>query len=205
MSLHAIPSWLVAVSVFVLPALEASALVGLIVPGETSMLLGGAYAATGRLSLALLIPLGAAGAVVGDSIGYWLGARHGERIAHGRLGRLVGEEGWRRAHTQLRKRGFVAVLFGRFPPVLRTLVPLLAGMAHVPYRTFVVANVSGGVVWATTSVLLGYAAGQAWRRVAQLHGLIGVIVLGVLLCALVALWVRRVLRARDHHHDARTS
>jgi membrane protein DedA with SNARE-associated domain len=200
-----IPAWLVGVAAFLGPALEASTLIGLIVPGESAMIFAGAVASIRHFSLPLMMALGSAGAIIGDSIGYALGARHGEAISRSRLGRLVGQRGWQRARQQLRKRGFVAVLFGRFPPVLRTLVPLLAGMARIPYRTFLIANVGGGIMWSVTSVLIGYAAGTAWRRVARLHGLVGTIILLILLATALGLWARRVMAQRRDDGAAHTT
>ena len=164
-----VPPAVVLAVVFVLPALEASTLIGVFVPGETAILLGGVLAWYGRVSLPLVVAAASVGAIVGDSMGYWVGSRWGNRIIGGRIGRLIGERRWARARRHLARKGLLTVVVGRFPPVARTLVPLLAGSAHMPYRRFLAGNALGGVVWASASALAGYLAGDAWQRVERVQ------------------------------------
>src|SRR5437764_2858840 len=91
--------------VFAATALEASALVGLFVPGEAALLLGGFLAWRAQLSLWMVIAVAVTGAAVGDSIGYEIGRHLGQRIYDSRLGRVVGRERWTRARRFLRRRG----------------------------------------------------------------------------------------------------
>jgi membrane protein DedA with SNARE-associated domain len=141
-----------------LAAAEAAAFVGLAVPGETAMLLGGFLAFQGRVSLGWIMAAGAVGAVVGDSIGYQIGRRFGEPLKRSRLGRKVGEERWASAEAYLRAKGGRAVFLGRFVGVLRALVPALAGMSGMPYRTFLPWNFAGG-----SSGRLGSCCSATWR------------------------------------------
>ena len=178
-----------------LAAAEAAAFVGLAIPGETAMLLGGFLAFQGRVNLAVMMAAGAAGAVVGDSIGYEIGRRFGEPLKHSRLGRRVGQDRWARGEAYLRTKGGRAVFLGRFVGVLRALVPALAGMSRMPYRTFLPWNAAGGVIWAPGFVFLGYLAGSSYRQVERIAGrasllllLLVVIVGGVVLAAR---WVAR--------------
>ena len=119
--------------VFLLPALEASTLAGVVIPGETALLYGGVLAWYDRVPLPAVVAAGALGAIVGDSIGYLVGARWGKRIVEGRIGRLIGEQRWARARRHLARKGLFTIIAGRFPPVARTLVPMLAGSARMPY------------------------------------------------------------------------
>jgi len=181
-----------------LAAAESAAFVGLAIPGETAMLLGGFLAYQGRVSLGVMMTAGAIGAVVGDSIGYEIGRLFGEPLKHSRLGRPVGEQRWAKAEAYLRAKGGRAVFLGRFIGVLRALVPALAGMSRMPYRTFLPWNLAGGVIWAPGFVLLGYLAGSSYQKVAQIAGrasLLLVLVI-VVVAALVAgaRWVA-------HHPD----
>jgi membrane protein DedA with SNARE-associated domain len=178
-----------------LAAAEAAAFVGLAIPGETAMLLGGFLAFQGRVNLAVMMAAGAAGAVVGDSIGYEIGRRFGEPLKHSRLGRRVGQDRWARGEAYLRAKGGRAVFLGRFVGLLRALVPALAGMSRMPYRTFLPWNAAGGVIWAPGFVFLGYLAGSSYRQVERIAGrasllllLLVVIVGGVVLAAR---WVAR--------------
>jgi membrane protein DedA with SNARE-associated domain len=138
-----------------LAAAESAAFVGVAIPGETAMLLGGFLAFQGRVNLGVMMAAGAVGAVVGDSIGYEIGRRFGEPLKRSRLGRRVGEERWAKGEAYLRAKGGRAVFLGRFVGLLRALVPALAGMSRMPYRTFLPWNAAGGLIWAPGFVLLG--------------------------------------------------
>jgi membrane protein DedA with SNARE-associated domain/membrane-associated phospholipid phosphatase len=178
-----------------LAAAESAAFVGLVIPGETAMLLGGFLAYQGRVSLPVMMAAGAAGAVVGDQVGYEIGRLAGEPLKRSRLGRRVGEQRWAKGEAYLRAKGGRAVFLGRFIGVLRALVPALAGMSHMPYRTFLPWNAAGGIIWAPSFVLLGYLAGGSWRRVEQIAGraslllLVLVVVVGAVVVA--ARWIAR--------------
>jgi membrane-associated protein len=173
----------VLVAVFALPALEASTLLGIVVPGELAVVLGGVLAQQGRLPLWAAMVAGAAGAVVGDTVGYAIGRRVGERLLAHLPRRLVEPARVERATTLVRRLGGRAVFVGRFAAVLRALVPGLAGAAGVPYRTFAAWNLAGGVLWAAGFVLLGFAAGSAWRTAERLAGRAGLVLLGVLVAS----------------------
>jgi membrane protein DedA with SNARE-associated domain len=178
-----------------LAAAESAAFVGLAIPGETAMLLGGFLAFQGRVNLAVMMAAGAVGAVVGDSIGYQIGRVFGEPLKRSRLGRRVGQDRWARGEAYLRAKGGRAVFLGRFVGLLRALVPALAGMSRMPYRTFLPWNLAGGVTWAPGFVFLGYLAGGSYRRVERIAGraslllLLLVVVVGAVVLA--ARWVAR--------------
>ena len=181
---------LVLVVVFALPALEASTLLGIVVPGELALVLGGVVAHQGRVPLWAAVVAGASGAVVGDSVGYAVGRRVGERLLVHLPRRLVEPRQVERATALVRRLGGRAVLVGRFTAVLRALVPGLAGVAGVPYRTFAVWNLAGGVLWATGFVLLGFAAGPAWRTAEGVAGRAGLVLLGTIVAAAAAALLR---------------
>src|SRR5215471_525440 len=83
-----LPGWLVLVLVFAFPALEASAFVGFVFPGEIAVILGGVVASQGRVPLWAVIVAAVAGAIIGDSAGYLIGRRYGVRLLHGSLGKV---------------------------------------------------------------------------------------------------------------------
>lgn len=181
-----------------LAALEAAAFIGLVIPGETAMLLGGVLAANGRAGLGLMIVAASTGAVLGDSLGYEIGRRFGDPLRRSRVGRRIGDQRWQRAEDYVRRRGGRAVFFGRFVGVLRALVPAIAGAARMPYRTFLPYNAAGGVLWASAFVVAGYLAGHSYQRVAALAGQAGLLLaILVVITAAIALGARWVARHPD--------
>lgn len=180
--LLAMHGWPVLVAVFLLPMLESSAFVGFVFPGEIAVLLGGVLASQHRVSLVAVVVAAACGAVVGDAVGYAVGRRWGRRLVHGVLGRFLRPAHLVRGERYLAERGGKAVLFGRFTVALRVVMPGLAGMARMPYRTFAVYNVTGGIAWAIVTGFVGYFAGASWAHVSHLASRIGLLVI-VLLAA----------------------
>ena len=179
LSLHGLAALAV---VFVVPALEASAFVGFLFPGELAILLGGVLAYQGRVALWQVLVAAILGAVIGDSIGFLVGRRWGHAIVRGTLGHLpwIGrhvDRNLERARAYLRRRGSRAVILGRFTAGLRVTIPGLAGMSDMPYPRFLLANVTGGAVWATTFSLVGFFGGAAWRDIERVAKWIG---LGIL-------------------------
>lgn len=135
---------------------EAAAFVGFVLPGETSLLIGGVLAHEGVWPLWLFWLSAILGAIAGDSVGYEVGKHFGPRIKNGRFGRFVGAKRWRLAEHIFAKYHGGAIFFGRSQALLRALVPALAGMHRVPYRTFLKWNAAGGLVFSTIVVVLGY-------------------------------------------------
>ncbi len=164
----ALQGWPVYAVVFALAFLEAAALVGLVLPGETALLLAGVLAARGNIDLTVLLLLAIVAAIGGDSVGYFVGRRFGPRLRLTRLGRRINGRHWDRAEGAVAARGFWAVVAGRWVGVLRALVPMVAGMIVMPYRRFLLANVLGGTAWAGAVVLLGYGAGQSLSHIQSL-------------------------------------
>jgi membrane protein DedA with SNARE-associated domain/membrane-associated phospholipid phosphatase len=189
------------VIVFLVPALEASAFLGFVFPGEIAVLLGGVLAFQGRVPLWAVIIAAVLGAAIGDSIGYAIGKRWGRSLLHGTLGRLpiirqALDKNLDRAQEYVRRRGPRAVFVGRFTAALRVLVPGLAGMAGVPYGSFVTFNVLGAIIWGTGFALLGFFAGAAWQRVAGIAGWAGLGLLFLILLGLIGARFARAARER---------
>jgi membrane protein DedA with SNARE-associated domain len=195
--------WAALAIVFLLPALEASAFIGFIFPGEIAVLLGGVLASSGRVSLPAAIAAAVLGAVIGDSVGYVIGKRWGRAMLHGTLGRLpiikrhLGRH-LDAAEAYVRRRKGSAVFFGRFTAALRVLVPGLAGMSEVHYPTFLAYNVAGGAVWGAGFSVLGYLAGASYHRAASYASRGGLILLALVVLGLVS---SRIIRRRQRDGD----
>jgi membrane protein DedA with SNARE-associated domain len=193
-----LPAWLALLVVFAMPALESSAFVGFVFPGELALILGGVVAAQGRVPLAAVMAAAVLGSAIGDSVGYWIGRRFGPRILDTRLGRRWSRSRLDAGRSYLARRGAAAVFLGRFTAALRVLVPGLAGMSAMPYRRFAVANVASALTWAPMSVMFGYLAGRSWRHVENLASGLGLVALALLLVVLFGGHLRR----RLHGHGS---
>lgn len=180
--------------IFVAATLESAAFLGLIIPGESMVLVAGFLAAQGVLDLDILIITVAAGAGIGDSIGYEMGHRMGRPalIRHGgRFGLTSARVG--KADAFFARHGNKAVFLGRFVGFARALVPFLAGSAHMRYRQFLPYNALGAVLWATAVTLLGYFLGAGWHSAERWIGRASAVIGGLLLFALLLVWLWRWL------------
>ena len=166
---------------------EAAVFIGFVLPGETAVVLGGFLASTSHLDILTLCVLVFAAAVVGDSVGYEVGKQVGPRVMGARIFHRH-QDRLNRAQLLLRDRGGPAVLLGRFTAFFRAVMPGLAGLSAMRYRTFLVWNAAGGFVWGVGFSLLGYFAGTSYERVATLVGrgtavaivvLVGAVLIGV--------------------------
>jgi membrane-associated protein len=195
--LAALPAWLLLLAVFMLPALEASTLLGVVLPGETAVLLGGVFAHQGSLPLATVMIAAVVGAVTGDTAGYAVGARLGPKAGTRMAGRRA--ERLQRAREFVRRHGAPAVFLGRWVPVMRALVPLIAGGSGMPYRRFALYNVTGGAVWGVAVAGLGYLAAAAYGKATQVLGLAGAaVVVAFAVIAVGVVLVRRRRKGDDH-------
>jgi membrane protein DedA with SNARE-associated domain len=134
-------------AVFLIVGMES---IGVPVPGETMLIAAAVYAgSTHKLSIALIVLVAAAGAIVGDNIGYWVGRQGGWRLLR-RYGHRVGigERRLKLGRYLFLRHGGKVVFFGRFVSILRTYAAALAGANHMPFPRFFSFNASGGVVWA---------------------------------------------------------
>lgn len=142
---------------------EAAILVGMVLPGETALLVAGVFCNPkfGHLRLEIMIPLAVVAAIAGDSVGYEFGRKFGPALRRSRLGEWVGEHRWAKVDGFLHKHGGKAVFLGRLTALLRALMPSMAGMSGMRYRTFLLWNAIGALIWAPGCVLLGYAFATA--------------------------------------------
>ncbi|GLZ28482.1 membrane protein [Lentzea sp. NBRC 105346] len=184
--LRNLPPGLVLTLVFLIPALEASTMLGVIFPGEVTILVGGAVAHAGGVPLWSVITAGVAGAILGDLTGYLVGRRYGRRL----IPRKISPQKIDKAAEFIRERGGPAVFLGRFTALLRALVPGVAGISGMTPARFLPYNAAGGVVWATGVTLIGYAAGASLKLAEQRLGLASEITLAVLVVAGTAIWLR---------------
>ncbi|HUE08744.1 MAG TPA: DedA family protein [Acidimicrobiales bacterium] len=187
-----LPGWEVYLLVGLLVAAEASIMLGFIFPGETAVILGGVVASKGRVSLTDMAIVVVGCAIVGDSIGYWVGDKWGDKILRLPLLRKR-QRGVNTALEQLRKRGALFVFVGRFTAFFRAVIPGLAGLSKMRYRVFLPANAAGGLCWGVLFLLLGYFVGQAIERAA---GIASYVLLGIIVLFVVVLFIRHRVREK---------
>jgi membrane protein DedA with SNARE-associated domain len=169
---------------------------GIPLPGETAVIFGGLAAASGRLSIALVIIVAAAGAIIGDNIGFVIGRRGGRALLE-RPGRFEAE---RRRVLEIgdpffERHGGKAVFLGRWITGLRVWTSWLAGASDMSWPTFLLFNALGGACWATSVALAAYYGGNGVKHVFSQIGLYGIPV-ALVVFALFAWWWWRRRRRR---------
>jgi undecaprenyl-diphosphatase len=164
------------------------------VPGETALIAAGVVASQGHLEIGLVIALAATAAIVGDNIGYLIG-RHGGRRLLTREGRFAAQRAKVLDYGEpfFARHGPKAVFFGRWILGLRVWASWLAGITHMPWRSFLMYNALGGISWAVTVGLLAYLAGDA---IATIILDVGLAAFGLVAVAAVGAWVVHRRRAR---------
>jgi membrane protein DedA with SNARE-associated domain len=174
--------------VFLIIMLESA---GLPLPGETVLILASIFAgATGELDLPLVIAFAAAGAILGDNIGFWIGRRWGTKflLRYGKFIHLP-EERLKLGQYLFARHGAKIVFFGRFVAFLRVLAALLAGVNKYHWPQFLFFNAAGGTIWAVVVGIGSYVFGDSIVRVS---GPIGMIALaGVVAGAFAFMYVVR--------------
>ena len=169
---------------------EAALMVGFVLPGETAVFLGGVLAASGHISLTMLLAVVVVAAIVGDTVGYEVGRRLGPRLLGSKLLRRHAER-LEAAQASMRNRGGWAVFFGRFTAFLRAVMPGLAGASGMRYRTFALFNAAGGILWGVGVSILGYVAGASFSRVEHGLGVASAVITVVFVMTVAFLWHRR--------------
>ena len=139
--------------------LETGAMI-FFLPGDSLLVVAGLYAAKGDLSLLLLNLLLVPAAIIGDATSYFIGAKVGPRIFDRPRSRFFRPEHVRAAHDFYLRHGGKAIIIARFMPLVRTFVPVVAGVARMPYRRFALFNVVGAFSWVVSMTFIGYFLGS---------------------------------------------
>lgn len=181
--------------------LETSVLIGLIVPGDTIVLVSSTGVTTVLQFIFMVIAV-VLGALVGESIGFAIGRFFGPKLRASWLGQRIGEDRWKKTDRLVKKRGGIAVFVSRFLPVFHSVVPMTAGMTAMPYRTFMAWTTPACIIWAFLYVSIGSGAAETYR---ELQGtvswagwvFVGILVGGVVLIALIKKFLHRFTHTDD--------
>lgn len=161
--------------------LERSIMIGLVVPGDVTLAMGGIFAARGDLTLVWVIVLGTIAAIVGESVGYWLGRRYGVSLIRrlplaNRLADKVED-----VEDLFRRHGGKAVAIGRYATAAGAFIPFAAGMGRMRYPRFLAFDVPAIIVWAAAIALVGFLFGENLGLVDRIISRFGYVMLGVVL------------------------
>ncbi|MGO9198839.1 MAG: DedA family protein [Acidimicrobiales bacterium] len=184
---------------YVIPAAlcfgEAAIFLGFFIPGEIAVVYGGVLASQHHVSLPIMLAGVVVAAVLGGTTGYFVGRLFGPALLRRRP--LRDNESVERTRQYLQRRGGPAVFFGRFFPVVRAMMPGMAGASELSFQTFLFFNVLGGLVWGIAFTLVGFLAGESYQRVLKVIGgaTTGLLVAAVVI-VLVLMTVRHVRRLR---------
>ncbi|HEU4750739.1 MAG TPA: DedA family protein [Acidimicrobiia bacterium] len=148
------------IGLFAIVFAESGLFFGFFLPGDSLLFTAGLFASQGTLSLPLILVGCFVAAVAGDQVGYLFGKRVGPALFRRPDSRFFRQEYVERAQRFFEKYGAKTIVLARFVPIVRTFAPILAGVGKMPYRTFVLFNVVGGLLWAVGVTLLGYALGE---------------------------------------------
>ncbi len=139
---------------------ESGLLIGFFLPGDSLLFTAGFLASQGFLNIWLLMGLTFVAAVVGDSVGYWFGNKVGDKIFTKEESLFFKKDNIQKAEEFFKKHGSKTIVLARFVPIVRTFVPILAGVGTMHYRKFIAFNVIGGALWTIGVSLLGYFLGN---------------------------------------------
>lgn len=186
--------------------LETSVLVGIVVPGDTIVLIASTGVTSPTQFVWLLVAL-IVGAILGESLGFWLGRTFGPKLRASWLGRKIGEGNWALADAYLGDRGGIAVFVSRFLPILHSLIPLSAGMTRMRYRTFLSWTLPACALWATLYVSVGVFAAASYEQLVGTMKGAGYVLIAIILLFLLGMWLlkRRLMRRElaGHEHQLR--
>lgn len=194
---HQVLAWITQYGYFAIFLLLVCGIVGLPVPDETLLTFTGFLVYKGNFSLPLAFAAALAGSLCGITISYTLGHTLGMKVIH-RYGRYVRitEEHVEKAHAWFARVGHWGLTFGYFVPGFRHLSAFAAGMSAVEPPQFALFAYSGGILWVSAFLGLGYFLGDRWQAVEKnIEGYFKAVGIGLLILA-VAYLLWRILRAR---------
>jgi membrane-associated protein len=171
---------------------ETGLLIGFFLPGDSLLITAGLVAATGALNIWWLNALLIVAAVVGDSVGYAIGARIGPRLFTREKSLLFNPRHVERTRDFYERYGAKTIVIARFVPIVRTFAPVVAGVGAMRYRRFVTYNVVGGVAWVVSMTWAGYLLGHA---IPDINRHIHIVVVVVIILSVIPI-VIEILRAR---------
>lgn len=174
---------------------ETGLLVGFFLPGDSLLVTAGLFASRGLFNVVTLGVVLTIASVVGNTVGYGIGAAAGPRLFTRESSLLFNKKHLYRAHEFYERHGGKTIILARFMPIVRTFVPVVAGMAQMGYRRYTLYNVVGGVAWIWSMLLIGYFLGYI-PGVEQHIEVVIIVVIALSLLPGVIAWIRSRSKAR---------
>ncbi len=155
------------VVLFLVIFIETGLVIMPFLPGDSLLFMAGMFAANGKMDLAFILGSLSVAAILGDNVNYWIGRKMGLGVFEWKIrGRqLVKQSYLTKTEQFFEKRGVAAIIMARFVPIVRTFTPFAAGVGKMKYRTFLIYDIIGGILWICTMTLAGYFLGEIkWVR-----------------------------------------
>ena len=178
---------------------ESGLFFGFFLPGDSLLFTAGFLASQNLLSIWILLPLLAIAAVLGDSVGYWMGRYFGRWIENQKESFFFKKHHLQKAQSFYTKHGAKTIFLARFIPFIRTFAPIAAGMAKMHYATFISYNIFGVIFWVAVISLLGFFLGSLIPGVDKyLYPILGVIIILSILPAIHHWYLEKTSYAHMH-------
>lgn len=182
---------------FIIVFAETGLLIGFFLPGDSLLVTAGLLAASGHLDIVQLNLLLCVAAILGDTVGYWIGKKAGPKIFTRPRSLLFRPEHLEYTRDFYERHGAKTIVIARFVPIARTFAPVVAGVGAMRYRRFVAYNVFGGIGWVMSMTLLGWGLGSAIPNIDKhVHWVIAIVIVLSILPGVFEVWRARRQKAR---------
>ncbi len=180
--IQALVAWAGYVGLFIIVFAETGLLIGFFLPGDSLLFTAGLFAAQGLFNIYELVILLMIAAIVGDAVGYYIGNKSGHALYAREDSRFFKKKHLLATKEFYDKYGVFTIVAARWMPFARTFAPVVAGIAEMPYSTFLTYNVIGGTTWVLSMTLAGYFLGTAFPSIVKHLELviIGIVFLSIL-------------------------
>ncbi|MEY4039999.1 MAG: hypothetical protein RLZZ52_867 [Actinomycetota bacterium] len=182
--------------------LETSFLVGLIIPGDTVVLVS-STAITTLPEYVFMVVMVIVGSLTGETIGFFVGKYFGPRIRNSWLGRKLGPHRWEQAENYIDRRGGIAVFLSRFLPILHSLVPLTVGMTKMTYKTFILWTGAACIIWTFVYVTIAAVLKDQYQAFASKYEWAGWAFIGIIVAFIVVVTLikKRIEKTQEKYMD----
>lgn len=180
--IQALVSWAGYIGLFIIVFAETGLLVGFFLPGDSLLFTAGLFAAQGLFNIYELVVLLMVAAIVGDAVGYYIGKKGGHALYAREDSRFFKKKHLLATKEFYDKYGVFTIVAARWMPFARTFAPVVAGIAEMPYSTFLTYNIIGGTTWVLSMTLAGYFLGTAFPSIVKHLELVivGIVFLSIL-------------------------